>query len=167
MKIEFPIITAPNKDDFLKKLQHLVDSDFSELVLIAPFVDGQLMRNVLQRFPLNERKLTIVTRYGDLFKEQKKNLQAAIAALEKQAKKDTTLTARVVWHVNNHVHAKVFIADWKSVLFGSQNLTYAALKQNYELGACLEDFNGIGGALESFVRDVVKNSTKVLFPTKK
>ena len=165
MKIEFPIVTTPKHDDFFKKLQQLVDSDFSELVLIAPFVDGHLMHNVSHRFPLSDRRLTIVTRYGDLFKDQKKNLQAAIAAIEKQARKDPTLTKRVVWHVNNRVHAKIFIVDWKAVLFGSQNLTYAALKQNYEVGAYLEDLGADKTSLERFVKDVIKNSSTVLFPS--
>jgi len=165
--MDFPIVTTPKRDDFLKKLQRLLDSDFSELILIAPFVDGQLMQNVLQRFPLSERKLTIVTRYRDLFKEQKKNLQAAVSALVKQAKKDPTLAKRVVWYVNNRVHAKVFVVDQNSVLFGSQNLTYAALKENYEVGAYIEDLAGAKSALETFVNEIIKNSAKVLFPSEK
>jgi phosphatidylserine/phosphatidylglycerophosphate/cardiolipin synthase-like enzyme len=164
VRIQFPIVTTPKRDDFLRKLQLLVDSDFEELVLIAPFVDGQLMQNLLKRFPFGGRRLTIVTRYGDLFKDQKRSLQAAVVALARQAKKDPTLAERIKWYVNNHVHAKLFILDWSSALFGSQNLTYAALKVNYEVGAYLADIANVKNALEAFVKDVIKNSSKVLFP---
>ncbi|MQY64756.1 MAG: hypothetical protein GH143_10730 [Calditrichaeota bacterium] len=165
MKLEFPIITTPVKDDFLTKFQQLVDSDFKELILIAPFVDGQLIQNLMLRFPLSERKLTIVTRYGDLYKKQKKNLNIAVKRLTKMARKDPTLSQRVIWYVNKRVHAKVFIVNWESVLFGSQNLTYSALKENYELGAYFEDLAQYKSDLETFVKAVISGSTQTLFPT--
>ncbi len=166
MRIEFPIVTTPKHNEFLRKFQQIVDSDFAELILISPFVDGQLIQNLMLRLPLSQRKLTIVTRYGDLFRGQKKNLKAAVTALEKRAKKDPTLAKRVVWHVNNRVHAKIFIVNWESVLFGSQNLTYAALKENYEVGAYLEDLGSFKDDLEVFVNLVIDKSTKILFPAK-
>lgn len=164
--IEFPILTSPanDRDDFLERMQELVASDFRELIAVAPYVDGKLIENLLREFLFNYRKLTIVSRYGDLFREQKAGIRKAVAELKSAAAKDTSMAERIVWHVNPRLHAKFIIRDWECVLFGSQNFTYSALKNNYELGALIEPIDEFKSELEAFLKDIVDNSTKKLFP---
>ncbi len=164
--LEFPLLTSPasNRDDFLARFQELVESEFSELVAVAPFVDGKLMENLLRGFLYNERRLLIVTRYRKLYKEQKKGVRRAVERLKEAAAKDPTLAARVTWHVNPRLHAKFVIRDWECVLFGSQNFTYSALKQNYELGAFISPLGDFRAELESFLDEIIRNKSNTLFP---
>jgi len=164
--IEFPIITSPpaKRDDFLKKFQEIALSDFDHLIAVAPFVDGRLITNLLKGFLYNTRRLTIVTRYGDLFKEQKKQIEKTIIKLKSAAKKDQTISERIIWYVNPRIHAKFVIKDWQCILFGSHNFTYSALKKNYELSAYLEGISAFKKDLQAFLDDIVKHSTKTLFP---
>ena len=166
--IEFPIITSPpaKRDDFLKKFQEIALSDFDHLIAVAPFVDGRLITNLLKGFLYNTRRLTIVTRYGDLFKEQKKQIEKTIIKLKSAAKKDQTISERIIWYVNPRIHAKFVIKDWQCILFGSHNFTYSALKKNYELSAYLEGISAFKKDLQAFLDDIVKHSTKTLFPEK-
>lgn len=166
LEVEFPIITSPpaKRDDFLKKFQEIALSDFEHLIAVAPFVDGRLITNLLKGFLYNTRRLTIVTRYGDLFKDQKKLINQTITKLKIAAKKDQTISERIIWYVNPRIHAKFVIKDWKCILFGSHNFTYSALKKNYELSAYLEDISAFKKELQAFLDDIVKHSTKTLFP---
>jgi len=165
-KIEFPIITSPpvKRDDFLKKFQEISLSDFDHLIAVAPFVDGRLMTNLLKGFLYNKRRLTIVTRYGDLFPDQKKLINQTITKLKSAVKKDQTISERIVWHVNPRIHAKFVIKDWQCILFGSHNFTYSALKKNYELSVYLEGISDFKKDLRVFLDDIVEHSTKTLFP---
>lgn len=165
-EIEFPIVTSPpaKRDDFLKKFQEIALSDFDHLITVAPFVDGKLMANLLKGFLYNTRKLTIVTRYGDLYREQKKLINETIVKLRNTAKKDQTLSKRVVWYVNPRIHAKFVIKDWQCILFGSHNFTYTALKKNYELSVYLEGISDFKKDLRVFLDDIIQHSTKTLFP---
>jgi phosphatidylserine/phosphatidylglycerophosphate/cardiolipin synthase-like enzyme len=166
LEVEFPIITSPpaKRDDFLKKFQEIALSDFEHLIAVAPFVDGRLITNLLKGFLYNTRRLTIVTRYGDLFKEQKKLINQTITKLKITAKKDQTISDRIIWYVNPRIHAKFVIKDWQSILFGSHNFTYSALKKNYELSAYFEDISAFKTDMQDFLDDIVKHSTKTLFP---
>lgn len=166
IEIEFPIITSPpaKRDDFLKKLQEIALSDFDHLITVAPFVDGKLMTNLLKGFLYNERRLTIVTRYGNLYSDHKKLINETIVKLNKAAKKDQTLSKRVIWYVNPRIHAKFVIRDWQCILFGSHNFTYSALKKNYELSAYVEGISPFKKELRAFLDDILEHSTKILFP---
>jgi len=166
IEIEFPIITSPpaKRDDFLKKFQEIALSDFEHLITVAPFVDGKLMSNLLKGFLFNTRKLTIVTRYGDLYREQKTLINETIVKLKKAAKKDLTISERIIWYVNPRIHAKFVIKDWQCILFGSHNFTYSALKKNYELSAYIEGISAFKKDIEVFLDDIVRHSTKTLFP---
>ena len=165
-EIEFPIITSPpvKRDDFLKKFQEISLSDFDHLIAVAPFVDGRLITNLLKGFLYNKRRLTIVTRYGDLFPDQKKLIKQTITKLKSAVKKDQTILERIIWYVNPRIHAKFVIKDWQCILFGSHNFTYSALKKNYELSAYMEDISGFKKELSGFLDDIVQHSTKTLFP---
>ncbi len=166
IEIEFPIITSPpaKRDDFLKKFQEIALSDFEHLIAVAPFVDGRLITNLLKGFLYNTRRLTIVTRYGDLFPDQKKLINETIVKLKKAANKDQTISKRVIWYVNPRIHAKFVIKDWQCILFGSHNFTYSALKKNYELSVYLEGISDFKKDLRVFLDDIVEHSTKTLFP---
>jgi hypothetical protein len=166
IEIEFPIVTSPpaKRDDFLKKLQEIALSDFDHLITVAPFVDGKVMTNLLKGFLYNARQLTIVTRFGDLYQDQKELIRETIARLMAAANKDQTLSSRVVWYVNPKIHAKFVIKDWECILFGSHNFTYSALKKNYELSAYIEGIGGFEKDLRAFVDDIIQHSTKTLFP---
>lgn len=166
LEVEFPIITSPpaKRDDFLKKFQEIALSDFDHLIAVAPFVDGRLITNLLKGFLYNTRRLTLVTRYGDLFKEQKKLINQTITKLKIAAKKDQTISERIIWYVNPRIHAKFVIKDWKCILFGSHNFTYSALKKNYELSVYLEEISDFKKDLMAFFNDIVEHSTKTLFP---
>jgi len=166
VEIEFPIITSPptKRDDFLKKFQEIALSDFEHLITVAPFVDGRLITNLLKGFLYNTRRLTIVTRYGDLFPDQKKLINQTITKLKSAAKKDQTISDRIIWYVNPRIHAKFVIKDWQCILFGSHNFTYSALKKNYELSAYLEGISAFKKDIEAFLDDIVRHSTKTLFP---
>ncbi len=166
IEIEFPIITSPpaRRDDFLNKFQEIAISDFEHLIAVAPFVDGRLITNLLKGFLYNTRRLTLVTRYGDLFKDQKKLIEKTLVKLRTAAKKDQTISERVIWYVNPRIHAKFVIKDWKCILFGSHNFTYSALKKNYELSVYLEEIAEFKKDLMAFFNDIVEHSTKTLFP---
>ena len=166
IEIEFPIITSPpaKRDDFLKKFQEIALSDFEHLITVAPFVDGRLITNLLKGFLYNTRRLTIVTRYGDLFPDQKRLINQTITKLKSIAKKDQTISERIIWYVNPRIHAKFVIKDWQCILFGSHNFTYSALKKNYELSAYLEGISAFKKDIEAFLDDIVRHSTKTLFP---
>jgi len=166
IEIEFPIITSPpaKRDDFLKKFQEIALSDFEHLITVAPFVDGKLMTNLLKGFLFNTRKLTIVTRYGNLYADQKKLITQTITKLKSAAKKDQTISERIIWYVNPRIHAKFVIKDWQCILFGSHNFTYSALKKNYELSVYLEGIFDFEKETRAFLDDIIKHSTKTLFP---
>ncbi|MHC4424700.1 MAG: phospholipase D-like domain-containing protein [Planctomycetota bacterium] len=166
IEIEFPIVTSPpaKRDDFLKKFQEIALSDFEHLITVAPFVDGRLITNLLKGFLYNTRRLTIVTRYGDLFPGQKRLINETIVKLKKAANKDQTISKRIIWHVNPRIHAKFVIRDWQCILFGSHNFTYSALKKNYELSVYLEGISDFKKDLRVFLDDIVEHSTKTLFP---
>jgi len=166
IEIEFPIITSPpaKRDDFLKKFQEIALSDFEHLIAVAPFVDGKLMTNLLKGFLFNTRKLTIVTRYGNLYADKKKLINKTIVKLKEAANKDQTISKRIIWYVNPRIHAKFVIKDWQCILFGSHNFTYSALKKNYELSAYLEGISAFKKDLQAFLDDILQHSTKTLFP---
>ena len=166
IEIEFPIVTSPpaKRDDFLKKFQEIALSDFKHLIAVAPFVDGRLITNLLKGFLYNTRRLTIVTRYRDLFPDQKKLINQTITKLKSAAKKDQTISKRVIWYVNPRIHAKFVIKDWQCILFGSHNFTYSAMKKNYELSVYLEGISGSKKDLRVFLDDIIEHSTKTLFP---
>jgi len=166
IEIEFPIVTSPaaKRDDFLKRFQEMALADFDHLIAIAPFVDGRVIANLLKGFLYNARKLTIVSRYGDLFAAQKELIKKTIVKLKNAAEKDQTILKRVIWYVNPRLHAKFVIKDWQCILFGSHNFTYSALKDNYELSAYLEGISVFKKDIKAFLDDIVQHSTKTLFP---
>lgn len=167
-KVRFPILTSPRskRDDFLQELQRIADSEFSEMVIVSPFVDHYIIENFIRRCVFNKRKLTIVTRYSGrgLNKTQRSWIDKAIAmAREYATSKDPTLLDRVRWYESNRVHAKMVIKDWSEVLFGSQNLTErGGLTGNFELGALIENKEEVR-PLKEFV-DEIRDAGRQLFP---
>lgn len=165
MRITFPVLTAPGLKitDFLNNLQLMINVDFKEMVVVSPFVDAYIIRNIIKRTLNRDRTITVVTRYGKGEEQQRKAIDKAIAEIQKLSKNDPKLTEKVKWFIHNKVHAKFIVVDWKTVLFGSQNLTkYGGLSENYELGAMLEDGEFVS-KLKPFVDNLVNNS-KLLYP---
>ena len=172
MKIEFPILTVPSTEtsDFLDILQKLADSDFKKMILLSPFVDAHIIKNIISRCIYNDKRILIVTRY-------KKSLPAQKSAMDKAQKylvhlKNYTLKERIRWEINEKLHAKCVICDWNTVLFGSQNLTeFGGLgykgKGNYESGMFLKDLpDDYKDKLKEFVNEVRKNKSFVFYPRK-
>ena len=166
--MQFPILTSPSskRDDFLHELQRMADSDFSEIIIVSPFVDHYIIDNFIRRCVFNQRKLTVITRYGGrgLNDRQRAWIDEAIAMARQYAtSKDPSLSDRVTWLQCNRVHAKLVIRDWTQVLFGSQNLTErGGLTGNFELGALIQNDTQVT-RLRDFVADIIKAS-RPLFP---
>lgn len=138
--------------------------DFKDLIIISPFVDGEVITNVLKHFRYNEKKLTIVTRYSDLYKDQKQRVMEAAERIVKFAESDPTVIKRIRWFIVKTLHAKIVIRDWEELLFGSQNFTYSAWRTNYELGALIQDAVEVQ-KLREFVEDLLKHHNgNPLFP---
>lgn len=175
MHIEFPILTsrATGESSFLDKIQEMVDSEFKELIVAAPFVDAYIMENVFKRCALSDKKLTIITRYSTLSKGRGaisiKAIDKAIELIKRFESINPILKENVKWYANEKLHAKFLIKDWESVLFGSQNFTrYGGLngeRGNYELGAFIHDYE-IVNHLRQFVYEIIKHSQMTLYPTK-
>ena len=165
MRLTFPVLTAPGLKitDFLSNLQSMINIDFKEMVVVSPFVDAFIIRNIIRRTLHRERKITVITRYGKGEEQQRRAIEEALLEIQKFSKTDSKVVKKVMWFVHNKVHAKFIVVDWQIVLFGSQNLTkYGGLSENYELGALLED-QELVMKLKPFVDDLVKNS-KLLYP---
>src|SRR5258707_524200 len=168
MHNKFPIITSPTlkRNDFQAEFERILATDFKELIIISPFVDGEVITNVLRHFRYNDKNLTIASRYGDLYKDQKQRVTEAAEKIVKFAEKDPTITTRIRWLVVKTLHAKLVIRDWMEVLFGSQNFTYSAWRNNYELGALIDDPAEVA-KVRPFVEDLLKNHNgNTLFPRK-
>lgn len=165
MRIIFPVLTAPGLKikDFLNNLQLMINVDFKEMVVVSPFVDAYIIRNIIKRTLNRDRTITVITRYGKGEERQKKSIDEAISEIQKFSKIDSKLREKVRWFIQEKVHAKFVVVDWKTVLFGSQNLTkYGGLSGNYELGAMLED-EELASKLKPFVDNIINNS-KLLYP---
>ena len=168
MKLTFPVLTAPGLKitDFLDDLQLMVNIDFKELVVVSPFVDAFIIRNIIRRTLHRERRVTVITRYGRGEEQQKRAIDEAVLEVHKFSKTDAKIVEKVRWLIHNKVHAKFIVVDWQIVLFGSQNLTkYGGLSENYELGAMLED-QELVMKLKPFVDNLVQSS-KLLYPKTK
>ncbi len=172
MKIEFPILTVPSTEtsDFLDILQNLVDSNFKEMVILSPFVDAHIVKNIISRCIFKKKKILIITRYKLSLPEQKKAMDKAQKYLMEL--KNYTLKERIRWEINEKLHAKCVICDWNTILFGSQNLTqFGGLghkgKGNYELGMFLKDLpDDYKEKLREFINEVRMNKSFVFYPRK-
>lgn len=170
MKIKFPILTVPSieRSDFLKRLQYMADSDFKEMVVLSPFVDPHIVKNLINRCLFNEKRLLIITRYNQSQPEQKRLMDEARKVIEEI--KNYTLEERVKWEINERLHAKCVICNWKNVLFGSQNLTqFGGLgdkgKGNFELGIYLEDISeNYRTQLKKFIDEILKTRHFTFYP---
>lgn len=159
MQIKFPVITSAtlHRFDFQEEFERLLESDFRELIMISPYMDANVIKNVLKNFRHNDKKLTIVSRYANLYKEEKKAIKAAAEAMNSFSDKDPSVNSRIRWLVNNVLHAKLVVCDWDTLLFGSQNFTINAWKKNHELGALIKGKKDVEKVRE-FVEDVISNA---------
>lgn len=164
--IEFPVLTSPTSDrkDFEDRLIEILNSDWKELIAVSPFVDTIAIQNIINRVGYAEKRLILVTRLKTLWRDQKASVRQAAANLKKVASSNPALRQRVTWYINEKLHAKFIIKDSELVLFGSQNLTYSGLRQNYELGALIRDNDSVMKA-RAFAEDIIKGAKEgKLFP---
>lgn len=172
MEREFPILTVPSKEtkDYLEKLELIANTEFTEGIILSPFVDAHIILNFIKRCVFNERKLCIVTKYSTVSLPQQKAMDQAKKEILKYMDKDPTLTSRVKWKINEKLHAKCLIIDWKNILFGSQNLTqFGGLgnkgKGNYELGIYIKELNELEiKELRNFFDEIKRTSKHNFFP---
>ena len=170
MSIEFPILTVPSmeRSDFLNKLQYMADFEFKEMVVLSPFVDVHIVTNLVNRCVFKDKRLLIVTRYRQSLPEQQRLMDEAKKVAVKI--KNYALEKKVRWEINERLHAKCVICDWKEVLFGSQNLTeFGGLghrgKGNFELGIYIENIpKEYEKELREFVNEIVKTKNSTFYP---
>jgi len=170
MKITFPILTVPSQErsDFLEKLQQLADSDFKEMIVMSPFVDSHIIKNLVGRCVFNDKRLLVITRYKQSLPNQCKMMDKAKKVISQF--KDFTLTDRVRWQINERLHAKCVVCDWQQVLFGSQNLTqFGGLgnrgKGNFELGVYIEKIpEDYVAQLKEFIDEVLRTRNYTFYP---
>lgn len=156
--------------DFRNAFWETLRSDASEFYVISPFIDSQIFSKIF-KVVFSEgvgRKLIMISRNPD--NEMRKNDFKSIQESLDKNKFRYRLGAgnEVLWYFDKHLHAKVLIADFNTVLFGSQNLTYNGLgddlnksKCNNELGAYINQMNNKQKkGIESFVENILKHSTK-------
>lgn len=159
MQIKFPIITSVslNRFDFQEEFEKILESDFRELIMISPYMDANVVKNVLKSFRHNSKKLTIVSRYKSLYKDEKPKIKNAVETINDFSNKDPSVNNRIRWLVNNLIHAKLVVCDWNVLLFGSQNFTINAWKKNHELGALIKGKKDVE-KVRDFVQDVINNA---------
>lgn len=172
MQIEFPILTVPSKGirDYLKELEIIVNSEFSQAIVLSPFVDAHIVLNFTKRCVFTERKLWIITRYRYVPEPQRKAMDEAKKEIIKYNSKDIAIGEKIRWKINEKLHAKCVIIDWKNILLGSQNLTqFGGLgnkgKGNYELGIYIKDLGKPQiRELQVFFDEVKRTSTRDFYP---
>ena len=175
MEIEFPILTIPSKgvSTYLQKLEELVNIDFSECVILSPFVDAHIIVNFIKRCVFNEKRVFIFSRYRSANEMQKRGMDKARKLIFQYQNKDPTLNERVVWKINEKLHAKCVIMEWSILLFGSQNLTqYGGLgyreRGNYELGMLIRNLGEKEiKSLKEFVKEIDRTSSMTFYPRNK
>lgn len=172
MQIEFPVSTVPSKEimDYLKKLEIIANSKFYEAILLSPFVDAHIILNFVKRCVFTERRLWIITRYRSVPDQQQKAMDQAKKEILKYDHKAPSIGGRIRWKINERLHAKCVIIDWKNILLGSQNLTqFGGLgdqgKGNYELGVYIKELdNSQIKQLQDFFNEVKRTSTRNFYP---
>lgn len=172
MQIEFPILTIPSKgiSNYLKQLEIIANTEFSEAIVLSPFIDAHIILNFVKRCVFTERKLSIITRYKSALKLQQEGMGQAKKEISKYSDKDPSISRRVEWKINERLHAKCVIIDWKDILLGSQNLTqFGGLgnggKGNYELGIYIKELDKSQvKKLQDFFNEVKRSSTRTFYP---
>lgn len=165
MSFKFPIVTQPPRNfAFLDELNRIINKDFRELVVVSPFVDAFIIRNIMRRCIFRDRVVTVVTRYSTLRDDEKANVRKAIDEISKFEPRDPGLRAKVTWHENPRLHAKFVLRDWEEILFGSQNFVkQGGLTRNFELGALVEGKDHAAD-LRPFVESLLRASRRKLYP---
>jgi len=107
------------EDEFTKAFREVKE----EVLLMAPFIQEGLLRQLLRRKRVN---LRVITRYSlSDFHEGVSDINALKYLLERNA---------AIRGVKN-LHSKVYLFDGKKAFVTSANLTQAALTRNQEFGA--------------------------------
>ena len=168
----FPLVTIrkTGQYDFRKFFWQILDSDASEFYVISPFIDSQIFLRIFKTVFTNNtgRKLTMISRNPD--NEIRKNdFQSIKDSLDKNKFRYRLGSENeILWYFDKYLHAKVLIADFNTILFGSQNLTYNGLgddwnksKCNNELGAYIGQMNDEQRKkIQLFIENILKYSNK-------
>lgn len=174
MRIEFPLLTVPSKEtmDYLKRLEMIANSEFDEVVLLSPFVDAHIVLNFVKRCVYTEKRLWIITRYRSVSGQQQRAMEQAKKEILGYYHKapSASIGERIRWKINERLHAKCVIIDWKDILLGSQNLTqFGGLgdqgRGNYEVGIYITGLDSSQvKALQDFFNEVKRTSTHSFCP---
>ena len=168
----FPLVTVrkTGKYDFRDCFWEILKSDASEFYVISPFIDSQIFSKIFNEVFKKDsgRKLTMISRNPDN-EMRKSDFQNIKENLDKNKYRYRLGSGNeVLWYFDKYLHAKVLIADFNTILFGSQNLTYNGLgddwnksKCNNELGACISQMNDEQKkGIQLFIESILKYSTK-------
>ena len=168
----FPLVTVrkTGKYDFRDFFWKILKSEASEFYVISPFIDSQIFSRIFKTVfrEGSGRKLTMISRNPDN-EIRKSDFQKIKKSLDRNKFRYRLGSGNeVIWYFDKYLHAKVLIADFNTILFGSQNLTYNGLgddlnksKCNNELGAYISQMNDEQKkGVQSFVEIILKHSTK-------
>ncbi len=175
MNLHFPLFTSGHTKDFgyREMFWNLVDSSFSELHVISPFIDSKIF-DLIFRKTLSQntgRSLILISRPPDNVM-RKEDFKIILDTLESNRTRYRIGNGNTVkWYFDSSLHAKALVADFDRVIFGSQNITYNGLgddlnksKCNDELGAYFSDLDeNTAMRLRAYVDILVRNSN-VAFP---
>lgn len=156
--------------DFRNLFWKILNSNASEFYVISPFIDSQIFSQIFKAVFGKDsgKKLTMISRDPDN-KMRRSDFHSIKESLDKNKFRYRLGSGNeVLWYFDKYLHAKVLIADFNTILFGSQNLTYNGLgddlnksKCNNELGACISQMNDEQKKkVQSFVEITLKHSTK-------
>ncbi|MDE0518275.1 MAG: phospholipase D-like domain-containing protein [Bdellovibrionales bacterium] len=173
MDFIFPLVTVrkTGQYDFRNLFWRILESNASEFYVISPFIDSQIFSKIFKTVfseGTGGRKLIMISRNPDneMRRNDFKNIQEGLD--QNKFRYRLGSGNEVLWYFDKHLHAKVLIADFNTILFGSQNLTYNGLgddlnksKCNNELGACINQMNDKQKkGIKLFVESILKDATK-------
>ena len=131
------LVISPWRTEFNK----VVSSAKKELRIVAPFYTEGVIANILQRSAKGVRKYFILA-----LSQQGVGAQSqSIAALER-IENDKSAQVRLI----RNLHAKFIIADHKTAVVTSSNLTNSGLESNVEMGLHVDDTEIAGGLIRHF-----------------
>ena len=173
MEILFPLVTIRKTGQykFRELFWEILKSEAKEYYVISPFIDPKICSEIFKAVFSNnsvDRKLTMISRSPDNDRREDDFKKIKESLNKNKFRYSLGSGNEVTWYFDKYLHAKVLIADFNTILFGSQNLTYNGLgddqnksKCNNELGACIrkiseEQQRGV----RLFIDSILRYSTK-------
>lgn len=171
MKTSFPLVTLKRSRqyEFRDEFFRLLVGAKKELLLISPFIDSYLFEEVFRQYfgEKNGRSLTMISRPPDTNERKKQYRQIENALKSYKLRYELGRSNQFSWYFDRNLHAKILIADYKHILFGSQNFTYNGLGDDRRGASCNNELGALISApdrsqvkkLKNFVSELIKDST--------